>query len=64
MKRREFITLLGGVVAALPLTAAAPQSNLPTIGVLVASPFGSEKFWRIFREALRELGYVDGQIWW
>ena len=64
MKRRELITLLGGAAAALPLTAATPQSNLPTIGVLVASPFGSEKFWRIFREALRELGYVDGQIWW
>jgi putative tryptophan/tyrosine transport system substrate-binding protein len=41
--------------------ARAQQPKMPTIGVLVTGVPGSEKFWRIFREALRELGYVEGQ---
>jgi putative ABC transport system substrate-binding protein len=58
MRRREFITLLGGA-AAWPLAGRA-QTKVPTIGVLVVGSPSSEKFWRIFREALRELGYVEG----
>jgi putative ABC transport system substrate-binding protein len=34
---------------------------VPTIGVLVVGSPGSEQFWRLFREGMRELGYVEGQ---
>jgi putative tryptophan/tyrosine transport system substrate-binding protein len=61
LKRREFIALLGGAAAAWPLAASAPQPKVPTIGVLVVGSPGSEQFWRVFREGMRELGYVEGQ---
>jgi putative ABC transport system substrate-binding protein len=61
VKRREFIALLGGAVALRPLAARAQQPKLPTIGVLVVGAPGSEQFWRLFREALHQLGYVEGQ---
>ena len=61
MKRREFITLVGGAAAAWPLTARAQQlGKLPYIGVLVsASPPHplAEAFWR----GLHALGYSEGQ---
>jgi putative ABC transport system substrate-binding protein len=60
MKRREFITLLGGATA-WPLAARAQQPNVPTIGVLVRGASGWERFWQFFPEALRELGYVEGK---
>ena len=59
MKRREFIALVGGAVAAWPMVARAQQPKLPRIGVLVLSdpePFLSE-----FRAGLREQGYIEGQ---
>ena len=61
MRRREFFKVIGGVATFWALAAAAQRRNMPTIGVLVVDAPGSEKFWRIFREALRELGYVEGQ---
>ena len=61
MRRREFIAALGGA-AAWPLAARAQQRKLPTIGVLVVGgSSGSEQFWRLFRDVMRELGYVEGQ---
>jgi ABC-type uncharacterized transport system substrate-binding protein len=59
MDRRSFVTGLGTVLAA-PLAAAAEQARTPHIGWLSA---GSEPdpFLEAFREALRKLGYVDGQ---
>jgi putative ABC transport system substrate-binding protein len=60
MRRREFITLLGSATA-WPLAARAQQRKVPTIGVLVAGSPDPQPFWRIFREALRDLGYVEGQ---
>jgi putative ABC transport system substrate-binding protein len=60
MRRREFIKIIGAA-AAWPLAARAQQPKVPTIGVLVVGSPGSEKFWRLFREGMRELGYVEGQ---
>jgi putative ABC transport system substrate-binding protein len=63
MKRRAFITLLGGA-AAWPLAARAQQvSSVPRIGYLSpgsASP-GPLNYYDEFRRELRELGYVEGQ---
>jgi putative ABC transport system substrate-binding protein len=55
MKRREFITLLGA--AAWPLAARAQQpARVSRIGIIDDAPM-----WHSFRQALRELGYVEGQ---
>jgi putative ABC transport system substrate-binding protein len=61
MKRREFITLLGGAAAPWPLAARAQQPKVPTIGALVIGNADPEEFWREFRQGLRDLGYVEGQ---
>ena len=57
MKRREFITLLGGAAAAWPLATRAQQpARVPRIGIVDDAPM-----WHSFRQALREFGYVEGQ---
>jgi putative tryptophan/tyrosine transport system substrate-binding protein len=63
MRRREFITLLGGAAVAWPLTARAQQpAKRPIIGLVSigASPTDLANF-RPFLAQMRELGYVDGQ---
>src|SRR5882724_7707481 len=60
MKRREFISLLGGA-AAWPLAARAQQSKVARIGVLYIGLADAESFKKELREGLRELGYVEGQ---
>src|SRR6266550_7939318 len=56
VKRRDFITLLGGA-AAWPLAARAQQpGKIPRIGVIDDSPR-----WKAFRHGLRDLGYLEGQ---
>src|SRR6266487_5369694 len=63
MKRREFITLLGGTVAAWPLAARAQQAGkVYRIGFLGNSTAALEaNLVGPFREGLRDLGYVEGQ---
>ena len=63
MKRREFITLLGGAVATWPLAARAQQpGKLPTLGFLGSSTPSTFGPWvAAFMERLRELGWAEGR---
>jgi putative tryptophan/tyrosine transport system substrate-binding protein len=61
MRRREFVTLLGGSAAAWPLSARAQQpAKLPTVGFLGAGTPSTYSQWA-FRQGLDEAGYVEGR---
>ena len=61
MKRREFISLLGGAAAAWPLAARAQQSKVARIGALFIGLADAQSFKKEFQDGMRELGYVEGQ---
>ena len=65
MRRREFITLLGGAAASLPLTARAQQSSeMRRIAVLAsgnADDQGLKSALAAFQQRLQQLGWTDGQ---
>ena len=61
LKRREFITLLGGAAVSWPLAARAQPGKLPTVGVLVpGTPSSHGQLFAIVVQRLRELGWIDG----
>jgi ABC-type uncharacterized transport system substrate-binding protein len=62
MRRRDFIAVVGGAVAMLPLSVRAQRATMPVVGFLNgASPELYTKFLREFRRGLNEMGFVEGQ---
>jgi putative ABC transport system substrate-binding protein len=62
VKRREFITLVGGAAAAWPVGAHTQQSNKRLIGLLaVTAPVPATPQYNAILDGLRELGYTEGR---
>jgi putative ABC transport system substrate-binding protein len=62
MKRREFITLLGGAAATWPIAARAQEPKIPLVGILNSSSSRSTlPYMAAFLRGLRETGYIEGR---
>jgi putative ABC transport system substrate-binding protein len=62
MRRRDFLTLLGGAAVARPVGARAQQAEMPVIGFLNSgSPDSYVSQVKAFHQALKETGYIVGQ---
>ena len=61
MKRRDFITLVGGAAAAWPFAARAQQSKMARIGALYIGLADGDSFKKELRGGLHQLGYVEGK---
>src|SRR5215472_7672555 len=62
MRRREFISLIGGGAASWPIAARAQQANTPLVGFLsTRAPEESADLVEAFRNGLKDRGFVDGQ---
>src|SRR5437899_12280550 len=62
MRRRDFITFLGGAAVAWPLATRAQQPNAPVVGFIYGgSADGASRYAVSFHKGLNETGYVEGQ---
>src|SRR5262249_55644982 len=62
LKRREFITLLGGAGVSWPRCGWAQQAGMPIVGYLRSAPFvGAEQHVTAFRRGLSDNGFIEGQ---
>jgi putative tryptophan/tyrosine transport system substrate-binding protein len=61
VRRREFITLLGGATVAWPVVARGQQGRVPVVGVLRPTPKDTDQFVEPFRRYMRAIGWEDGR---
>jgi putative ABC transport system substrate-binding protein len=62
LRRRDFLTLVGGAAAVWPLAAHGQQPSMPVIGFLnVTSPEANAGRMRAFRQGLKDAGYVESE---
>ena len=61
MRRRQVFKVIAGLTTFWGLAVSAQQPRVTTIGVLVRGAPGWQRFWESFREALRQLGYIEGK---